>query len=199
MITLLISATLAALAPSNALCAAAYALEALHMQESGELPSPIADPQTLTPAQRTAVAASRRLIVQGASWTALATRTDEGRQEVNRTFRALSRSLKDEEAAFGACNEIEVQERMPVIAPPPAPLDGQNEGCGSELAAFFAAMRACASLPSLKAQAQATQSRLEQGTLTCRSQDQARSIWAQIGSTLAGADSQGQRLRCAAQ
>ena len=199
MISLLISATLATQAPSNALCAAAYALEAVRMQESGELPSPIADPQTLTPPQRTAVAASRRLIVQGASWTALATRTNEGRQEVNQTFRALSRSRKDEEAAFGACNEIEVQDRMPAIAVPPPPLEGQEEGCGADMAAFLAAMRACAPLASLKAQAQATQYKLEQGALTCRSKDQARSVWAQIGSTLAGADSQGQRVRCSAQ
>jgi hypothetical protein len=195
MITLLISATLLALPPSDALCAAAYAVEAQHMQDSGELPSPFADPRTLTPPQRTAVAASRRLIVQGVSWTALATRTDEGRSEVDRTFRALARSPKDAGAAFGACNAIDVADRMPAMAPPPAPTDGQEE-CATEVAAFFTALRACASLDALRAQARTSQSKLEQGALTCRSRDQASLVWAQIGSAVAGADSQGQRLRC---
>jgi hypothetical protein len=197
MITLLISATLLTQPPSDALCASAYALEAQRMQESGELPSPFADPQSLTPPQRTAVAASRRLIVQGVSWTALATRTDDGRREVDRTFRALAQSPKDASAAFGACNAIDVEDRMPAMAPPPAPLDGQEE-CAAEVTAFFAAMRACASLDALRAQAQAVQSKLEQGALTCRSRDQASLVWVQIGSAAAGADSQGQRLRCSA-
>ena len=196
MITLLIGATLAAQPPTDALCAAAYALEAEHMQQSGELPSPFADPQSLTPPQRTAVAASRRLIVQGVAWTALATRTPEGRLQTDTTFRALAKSPRDAEAAFGACNEIEVGDRLPAVAPPPAPI-GDQEQCVAELGAFYAALRSCASLEALRAQAAAAQSRLEQGALTCRSKDQAQSVWAQIGSAAAGADSFGQRARCA--
>ncbi len=198
MISLLISATLAAQAPSDALCAAAYALEAAHMQQSGELPSAFAPPESLTAPQKTAVAASRRMITQGVLWTALATRTEEGRRETNRTFRALARSQKDANEAFGACNEIRAEDRMPVIVAPPAPVDGQ-EGCASEVAAFFNALRACATLESLRSQAQAVQSKLEQGTLSCRSRDQARNAWGQIGSALAGADSVGQRYRCGGQ
>ncbi|MDB5461043.1 MAG: hypothetical protein JWO72_2784 [Caulobacteraceae bacterium] len=194
MITLLIGATLAVQPPSDALCASAYALEVQHMQESGELPSPAA--QSLTPPQRTAVAAARRLIVQGVAWTALATRTPEGRQEANAAFRALSKSLTDANAAFAACSAIRVEDRMPAISEPPPPADGEEE-CLAEVGGFYDSMRACVSLEALRAQAQATQSKLERGALTCRSREQAQSVWAQIGSAAAGADSQGQKTRCA--
>ena len=197
MISLLVSAALVTLPPSDALCAAAYAVETQHMQESGELPSAFAPLDSLTPPQKTAVAASRRMITQGVLWTAMATRTDEGRRETNRLFRALARSKADANVAFGACNEIRVEDRMPQIATPPAP-DG-DEGCASEVAAFFNALRACASLQALRGQAQDSQSKLERGALSCRSKEQARAAWGQIGSALAGADSQGQRFRCGAQ
>jgi hypothetical protein len=198
MITLLISATLMAQPPTDALCAAAYALESEHMQQSGELPSAFVDPRTLTPPQRTAVAASRRLIVQGVVWTALATRTPEGRRATDAAFRALAKSPRAAEVALGACNEIKAEDRLPAVAPPPAPT-GDQEQCMTEVQAFYAALRSCASLEALRAQAGAAQSKLEQGALTCRSTAQAQSVWAQIGSAAAGADSFGQRARCAVQ
>ena len=168
------------------------------MQESGELPAPGTDPLTFTQGQRTAMTMARRLIVEGVSWTAVATRTPEGRRETNRAFRALARSQTEANAAYAVCSAIRVLDRMPPIAAPPAPVDGQ-EGCADEAAAFFAAVRACATLEALRAQAHAGQSKLEQGTLTCQSQDRARSLWAQIGSAAAGADSFGQRVRCGTQ
>jgi hypothetical protein len=138
------------------------------------------------------------MIVQGISWTALATRDAQGRQKTNQAFRALAKSLKDANAAYVACNAIEVETRMPPIAEPPPPIDGQGD-CVNEVSAFYAALRACATLEALRAQAQASQSKLERGALTCRSRDQARTLWAQLGSAAAGADSQVQRSRCAPQ
>jgi hypothetical protein len=61
---------------------------------------------------------------------------------------------------------------------------------------MFAAMRECLSLDALRAKAAAAQSRLEQGTMSCRSREQARIAWSQIGAAAAGADSRGQRYMC---
>lgn len=198
MILLLIGATLAMQPPSDALCAAAYALQTQRMQESGELPSPVQAAQSLSAAQLTGVAAARHVIVDGVAWTALATRTPEGRKEVDAAFHILARSRKDADAAFAVCSAVAVANRLPVIVEPPPPQNGR-EDCIDQVAEFYAAMRACRSLEALGAEARETQSKLERGALTCRSKDQARSAWTQIGSAAAGADSQGQKLRCALQ
>jgi hypothetical protein len=198
MITLLIGAVLAIQPPSDALCAAAYALQTQRMQDTGELPSQYQAGQSLTPAQRTGVAAARHVIEDGVSWTALATRTAGGRKAVDSTFRALARSRREADAAFAACSKVEVRDLMPFIAEPLSPGAG-GEGCADVVVEFYSALRACRSLEVLSALARETQSKLERGALTCRSKAQAGSAWAQVGSALAGADSQGQKLRCAVQ
>jgi hypothetical protein len=197
MITLLLSAAIAAHQPTAADCASAYAIEAQRMQDAGELPSSASNPQSLTPAERQSVAAARDLIAQGLIWTALATRTDEDRRAADRRFKALSKSPKEAQAAFKACSAVKAVDRLPEISEPPKPKDGRDE-CLAEVADMYAAIRACTPLDALLTRAQASQSRLEQGQLTCRSIEAARFAWAQIGSAAAGADSQGQKARCGA-
>ena len=198
MIILLIAATLAMQTPSDAVCASAYALEAARMQQSGELPGPFTNPESLTPPQRTGMAASRHVIVAGLAWTALATRTPEGRREADASYRALASAPSRAQAAFAACSQLSVEDRLPLVQVPPQPVEGVEQ-CTMAVADFYAAMRECADLETLRARARDTQSKLEKGVLTCRSADQARSIWAQIGAAAAGADSRGQKARCSAQ
>jgi hypothetical protein len=198
MITLFISATLASQTPSAAVCASAYALELMRRQASGELPGPGADPRSLTPSQRQSAMAADNLATEGLPWSALATRTDAGTQEVNKTFSVLAKSPEQARAAFAACSAIRVASRLPEMAPP-RPLVGDGEECLAEVAEMYASVRACVSLDILRQRAHATQSKLEQGALSCRSEDALRYAWVQIGVAAASADSARQRARCAAQ